>query len=232
MRLAIMQPYIFPYIGYYQLINAVDKFVIYDDVAFINRGWINRNQILVNDKAFLFSIPLNGASQNRLIRDITLADFENWKLKFLRTVAHSYKKARYFENTYELLGEVFNSDFRNISQLAIRSLRLVSSYLGLNVQFVESSAIYNNTDLKGQDRIVNICIQEKSSYYINPIGGREIYNMEFFARSGIKLNFIKTKTFPYKQFHNNFVANLSIIDVLMFNSIGEVREMLDFYELI
>lgn len=232
MRLGIMQPYIFPYIGYYQLINTVDKFVVYDDVCFIKRGWINRNNILVNKKSFLFSVPLKDPSQNRLIRDIELVEEKNWGTKFLKTIELSYKKAKHFSSVFSLLEDVINSEAANISQLAYKSLRSVVDYLGLPAELEQTSEIYNNANLKAQDRILDICKREKTDHYINPIGGMEIYSRELFERSGIKLNFLKTKTITYKQFDHEFVPNLSIIDVLMFNSREEIWEMLNLYELV
>ena len=231
MRLAIMQPYIFPYIGYYQLIHAADKFVIYDDVNFINRGWINRNNLLVNGKAWLFSVPLKEASQNRLIGDIEIADAE-WGRKFLKTIEQAYKKSPFYSNVLELISSVVLKPTATISELTRNSLTAVSEYIGLSASFVNSSSIYDNQALKAQERILDICIKEKADHYINPIGGREIYSKELFDNSGIRLNFIKTGNVRYEQFKNEFVPNLSIIDVLMFNDKKDIRQMLDLYELV
>ncbi len=126
MRIGIMQPYIFPYIGYYQLIGAVDKFVFFDDVNFINKGWINRNNILVNNKAYLFTIPLKDSSQNRKIRDISVADDGSWKNKILKTLEQSYRKAPYFDQTLALINDVFDSGFTHIHQFAKGSVTVIS----------------------------------------------------------------------------------------------------------
>ncbi|HSZ85519.1 MAG TPA: WbqC family protein, partial [Puia sp.] len=187
MKLGIMQPYIFPYIGYYQLINAVDKFVIYDDVNYINKGWINRNNLLVNGKAFLFTIPLKEASQNKPINQIEIQENENWSKKFLKTIEQTYKKAPHFENTFSLVRNIINTPLKGIHELALSSLRSIAEYLDIKTQFVDSSSIYLNTNLKGQERILDICLKEKADHYINPIGGMEIYSNELFERSGIKL---------------------------------------------
>jgi WbqC-like protein len=234
MRLGIMQPYIFPYIGYYQLINAVDKFVIYDDVNYINKGWINRNNLLVNGKAFLFTVPLKEASQNKLINQIEVNEKESWAKKFLKTIEQTYKKAPHFENTFSLVSNIINSPAKGIQELALLSLKSISAYFDIDIktQFVDSSSIYQNANLKAQERILDICQKEKAGHYINPIGGMTIYSNELFERSGIKLSFLKTIPVPYTQFDNEFVPYLSIIDVLMFNSKAEAIELINQYELI
>ncbi|MDR6194877.1 WbqC family protein [Siphonobacter sp. SORGH_AS_0500] len=109
MTLAIMQPYLFPYIGYFQLLNAVDKFVIYDDVAFINRGWINRNSILNNGKAQLFTVPLKEASQNKLIHEISIDTDQKWRDKLLKTIQQNYKKAPHFAAVFPNSGSRFST---------------------------------------------------------------------------------------------------------------------------
>ncbi len=232
MRLAIMQPYIFPYIGYYQLINAVDKFVVYDDVNYINKGWINRNNILVNNQAFLFTIPLKDASQNRHIRDIALVTDDSWKKKFLKTIEQAYKKAPHFDIVFSLINDVIHPAITNINQLTALSLQSVSNYLGISSVFVNSSVIYDNQHLKAQERILDICFREKADHYINSIGGMEIYSKELFEKHGIRLNFLKTKPIAYKQFNKEFVPHLSMIDVLMFNDKEEIKQMLNQYELV
>jgi len=231
MRLAIMQPYIFPYIGYYQLIAAVDKFVVYDDVNFINRGWINRNNILINEKAGLFSIPLKNASQNRLINEIELMNESGWQAKFLKTAEHAYKKAPYFQTVFPLISNIIGNSSTHINQLAYLSIRSVCDYLKINTSFVQSSVQYKNNHLKAQNRILDICKIEKAGQYINPIGGIEIYSRELFEAAGVKINFLRTSGVKYKQFSNEFVPNLSIIDVLMFNDVEETDRLLSQFQL-
>lgn len=232
MKLAIMQPYFFPYIGYFQLIGAVDKFVVYDDVAFINKGWINRNNILVNAKATLFSLPLKNASQNRSINEIEISNETNWKNKLLKTIEFSYKKAPRFNQVFPLIADVIQSEKEYISQLALLSIQAVVNYLQLSTDFVCTSAVYNNTHLKAQQRILDICQKEKAEFYINPIGGKEIYSSELFEKSGIEIGFLKTIEHSYPQFANPFVPNLSIVDVLMFNSIDQAQQLLKEYTVI
>ena len=232
MKIGIMQPYIFPYIGYFQLINAVDKFVIYDDVNFINKGWINRNRILNNGKDSLFSIPLKEASQNKLISEIEVNWDNNWKFKFLKTLEQCYKKAPFYPEALLIIEETLKVEKGTISGVSEHNLRLICSYLGIKTEIISSSVIYQNTHLKAQDRILDICLQEKATQYINPIGGLELYDKDIFTDKDIKMNFIKSHPIEYPQFKNEFVPWLSMIDVLMFNSKEKIKEFLDNYELI
>jgi hypothetical protein len=232
MKLAIMQPYIFPYIGYFQLINAADKFVIYDDVNFINRGWINRNRILVNGKDSLFTIPLKDASQNKLINEIDTNWDAAWKNKFLKTIEQSYKKAPFYKEGLEIIEKTFTIEELNTSSVIFNNLKVICEYLDIKTELVASSTIYQNTDLKAQERILDICLQEKANHYINPIGGLELYDKAYFESKNIKLNFIKAKPVVYSQFKNEFVPWLSMIDVLMFNSKEKIQEFLKEYELV
>jgi len=235
MKVAIMQPYFFPYIGYFQLVAAVNKFVIYDDVNFIKGGWINRNNILINKKSNLFTVPLIKASSNTLINDtkINLKFYNIWKVKFLRSLVQSYKKAPYFTDVYNLIENVLEINENDlISELAVNSIKNVIDYLQLETEFCKTSENYNNKTKIGQDRVLDICGIEKASQYINPIGGIELYSKNTFKENGIVLNFIKSKPIIYTQFDNDFSPWLSIIDVLMFNSVSEVNKMVNQYELV
>lgn len=227
-----MQPYIFPYIGYFQLINAVDKFIVYDDVSFINKGWINRNKILVNGQENTFTIPLIEASQNKLINTIAIQKKELWLPKLLKTIEQSYKKSPQFEEIFPIIQSIFQSEYSTINQLIIESTKQICNYLAIKTQIVDSSCLYNNQHLKAQERILDICKQENCTEYINPIGGIELYNKNDFFEKDIQLYFLKTKNIEYQQFKNNFVPYLSILDVLMFNSKTEIETLLNEYELL
>lgn len=225
-KVAIMQPYIFPYFGYWQLLNVVDTFIIYDDVNFIKRGWVNRNNILNNGKPSMFTIPLIKASQNKLINEINIVSDNLWKQKLLKTIVASYKKAPYFNAVYPMIEEIINNNETNISVYIEFQLKKIATYLNITTTIKIASKEYNNRRLKGQERILDICIKEKASQYINPIGGLDLYEKDKFIENGLKLNFINSKNIEYKQFKNNFVPFLSIIDLLMFNSIEEIKEKL------
>ncbi len=232
MVLAIMQPYFLPYIGYFQLMKAVDKFVLYDDVNFINRGYINRNNLLVNGKASLFTIPLKDASQNKLIYEVGLSDDNSWQKKLTRTVEQSYKKAPQFETVFPLFLDIVAYVPQNIGDFCYYSLTQINGYLGIGTQLVPSSAIYGNEQLKREERILDICRLEKATHYINPQGGIALYDRDNFASQRIRLSFLKAGLAPYPQYRDTFVPGLSILDVLMFNDIRRTHELLDQYELV
>lgn len=232
MRIAIMQPYFLPYIGYLQLMNAVEKFVLYDDVNYINKGWINRNRILVSGKEYLFTIPLKEASQNKLINEIYLSDDPKWRGKLLKTFEQAYKKAPFYLTAFAVTEKIINLDAEKVSDWIASSFAILTDCLGIQTDIVLSSSIYQNTYLKGQERILDICQQEKADHYINPIGGTGLYDKSIFDKAGIQLNFLKSKPLIYSQFKNEFVPWLSIVDIMMFNDIPTIQGILNEYELI
>lgn len=229
MKVAVMQPYIFPYLGYYQLVSAVDTFVFFDDVNFINKGWVNRNQILQSGEPLKFTIPLSKASQNKLINEIELSGYNTWKKVFLKSIDQNYKKAPHFVFVFNWLNEFLNKEFLLINNIASESIKSVSKILGLPTEFKNSSAIAykNESDQDGQQKVLTICKLLGADKYINPRNGQNLYNKEKFKESKIQLNFIWMSDIIYNQFSNNqFVPSLSIIDVLMFNSIEETKKLL------
>ncbi|WP_025763969.1 WbqC family protein [Dyadobacter tibetensis] len=232
MTLGIMQPYIFPYIGYFQLIRAVDKFVVYDDVNFINKGWINRNRILVGGQAHQFTIPLKEASQNKLILEIEISKDQSWKKKLLKTLQQSYQKAPYFDSVYPVIEEIIQAPHTTIAQLTVSALERLCKLMQIDTEIVPTSTLFNNTHLKGPDRILDICKQVEADRYINAIGGMELYDKKRFQEEGIGLAFIKSKPISYQQLKNEHIPWLSIIDILMFNEQKELNGFLDHYELV
>ncbi|CAM3441073.1 hypothetical protein AEQU2_02017 [Aequorivita lipolytica] len=227
-----MQPYLFPYIGYFQLINTVDTFIFYDDVNFIKRGWINRNQILVDNYAAMFTLPLKKASQNKLINEIETAIDKKWLSQFFKTIEQNYKNAPYFDQTFQILNSVLKKDVSKISTLAMESVMEISQYLQLDTQFEISSIDYPTTICFSQaERLIAICKENGSDHYINPSGGKELYKKDTFNTEGITLSFIENELVPYTQFGNSFIKGLSIIDVLMFNSVQKINLLLSNYKL-
>lgn len=228
-----MQPYIFPYIGYFQLIHSVDKFVVYDDVSYIKQGWINRNKILLNGNDFIFTVPIKNASSFTTIRNTAINHqlYEAWRTKFLKTMTQAYAKAPYYSVVYNLVASVLHEMHDTICSLATASLLETSEYLGLSTKFILSATAYNNNSLKAKDRIIDICRKENVNNYINPIGGKELYSKDEFSNGGITLRFIKSHKIAYIQFNNEFVPWLSIIDVMMFNKPGDIKSMLNEYDL-
>lgn len=227
-----MQPYFFPYLGYWQLINAVDEYVIYDDVNFIKGGWINRNRLLVNGNPSYFNVQMNGASSFKKINEIEVNDDKINKRKMLETLYNCYGKAPYFNEAFPVLSNIINSDEKNLAKYLENSIIQVCNYLGINTKIIISSDISKNNDLKGKAKVIHICKLLGASDYLNAIGGKELYDYDSFEKEGIQLHFLKTNIEEYKQFKNEFVPGLSIIDIMMFNSKSTIQDMLNNYELI
>jgi len=234
MKIAIMQPYFFPYIGYFQLIKAVDKFIVYDDVTYIKQGWINRNRILANGTALMCSVPLKGAGSHVLIRDVVInvGLFDAWRKKFYRTLEQNYRKAPNYEQVLMLIQEVLAGEPSHIATLAVHSIRSVCNYLHINTDIVETAVKYNNSELKSEERVIDICCKERTDIYVNAYGGQELYSRDHFKIRGIDLHFIRSRDVLYVQYKTPFVPSLSIIDVLMFNSQKTVQKLLNEYDLV
>lgn len=231
MKLAIMQPYFFPYIGYFQLIDAVDKFIFYDDVTFIKQGWINRNRILLNNKDHLITLKLKNSSSNKLISEIEICK-DNHSL--IKTLVQAYSKAPFFNEVMKLIQDVFHSidELKTISEIAEISVKKVSWYLNLETTFETSSEIYPETQyLRKEERLIAICKINNAGTYINPSGGKILYDKKIFEHEGIELFFIKNHIPVYRQFQGEFIPGLSIIDILMFNPPDVIRAMIQKYEL-
>ena len=229
MNIAVMQPYLFPYIGYWQLINAVDTFVIYDDVNFIKRGYINRNNILENKTSKLITLELIGASQNKRINEISIGNNVN---KLLKTLKQNYLKAPFYKDVFPVLEEILNNEEKKLSKFLGFSLLKISKYLNIETKFLYSSDVKNDKTFKAQDRLIEMSKILNATGYINSIGGIELYDKEVFYQNDLNLSFLKTDQILYKQFNNEFTPNLSIIDVLMFNSKDNIKNMLTQFELI
>lgn len=230
MKVAIMQPYLFPYIGYWQLIHAADVFVVYDDVNYIMRGWINRNYILENGRPKLFTLQTCGASQNRLINQLSVG--ENAE-KLTKTIYHNYNKAPCFDSAMSILSDLLLNKEKNLAQFVTNTIRKICSYLLINTKLIVSSEECNNTNLKGADRLVDTCKQLGADEYINAIGGKSLYSKDAFLGKGIQLFFIESNPIKYAQFGDvSFAPNLSIVDVMMFNPPEAIHEFVESYKLL
>lgn len=226
MKLAIMQPYFFPYAGYFNLIAQVDKFVFYDDVNFIKNGWINRNRLFLSGDVRYFTIPLSGASPNLKINQVYLQPRAIWQRKLLESIRQSYSKAPNFRPTIDLLNEVVSTEAITIAEMASFSIRKCVERLGLTTDFVLSSGGYGNDSLTSVERVIDICERESASSYINLPGGRSLYDEDAFAQRGIMLKFSSASLSQYKQFEREFCPGLSILDMMMFNSFDECKRLL------
>lgn len=233
MILAVEQPYFLPYIGYWQLLNVVDVFVILDDVNFIKRGFINRNNILINNKPYRFSIPIKEVSQNKMIKDTKLCFNERDRKSFLSQIKYAYGKAPQFKEVYSMIGDIVNNPDEDLTRFIQYSLRTVAQYIGISTQIVRSSDINKNNTLTGQDRVIEICKKLGGDMYINPTGGRHLYDKNAFNKESIDLVFLDTRheKIIYRQFDNIFVSMLSIIDIMMFNTVEKIQKFLKEYDL-
>lgn len=231
-KIAIMQPYIFPYIGYFQLMNAVDTFIILDNVQYINRGWINRNRILINGRDNLFTFSLKKDSRDKMISERYFSDeFKKEKEKFFLKIHCAYAKAPYYQECESLLRDCMGYQSKNVPEFIVYTLQRLCSYMGINTHIVFASEILEKTSA-GESYIVKLCESLDADIYINPIGGQNLYSKENFKKKKIELYFLETQKFVYPQFSNEFIECLSIIDIMMFNSKDEIKLLLERYKLI
>jgi WbqC-like protein len=225
MKAAIMQPYFLPYIGYFQLIAGVDVFVVYDNIKYTKKGWINRNRMLSNGTDAMFSLPLkNGSDALDVVERELAADFNRGRL--LNQLKGAYARAPYFAQTFPLIERIVRYDERNLFRYIRHSIVSVCEHLGLTTEIRVSSDIAADHELKGQDKVIALCEALGADCYVNPIGGVELYSKEAFKARGIDLKFIRSKPFEYRQFDNAFVSWLSIIDVMMFNPLAVVQRQI------
>jgi len=232
MRLAIMQPYFLPYIGYFQLIAAVDIFIVYDNIKYTKKGWINRNRMLQNDTDVMFSLPLKKDSDSLDVVERELAaDFNRDKL--LNQFKGAYRRAPYFEQTFPLIEQIVRYDEVNLFRYLHHSIIKTCEHLNITTEIKISSDVDIDHTRQSQDKVIALCEAVGATGYINAIGGMELYSKEAFQMRGIDLKFVKSKPFEYPQFGNEFVPWLSIIDVMMFNPIEAIQTFITTnYELI
>ena len=232
MKIGFMQPYFFPYIGYFQLLHMVDKYVIFDTGKYANNKWANRNRILINGVPSYFRVNTLKASQNKQFNEINISNDIKAKKKNIQTLECSYKKAPHFSEVMTILENFLLADYENLSDYNTASIRLICNYLDIKTEILLFSELGHDKELKKQYRIYDVCRILGGDEYINAIGGTELYDFEEFRENGIELAFLKTDEIVYPQFGGEFVPNLSIIDVLMFNSVPEIQDMLNRYTLV
>lgn len=230
-KLGIMQPYFLPYIGYFQLINAVDEFVIYDNIQYTKRGWINRNRILQGDSDKYITLPLKKDSDFLNVDERFLAsDFDRKKL--FGQIEAAYRKAPYYNEIKGMMKEIVFCKEINLFNYIYYSVIKICDYLDIKTSILISSSLDYDNNLKGQDKVLAICKTREAEMYINAIGGMKLYNPAAFLEENIQLRFIHADLRPYPQFKNEFLPALSILDVLAFNSKENVKNMLNEYQLL
>ena len=255
MKLAIMQPYFFPYLGYFQAINAVDKYILYGNLDYITEGWMHRNRILVkNQKPIYINVNVIGRSSNKKINEMELVENTRWKKKLLNTIELNYRGSKFFNDVFPLIVQLINADRKLLFDYNCHIIKEIcqfleiqtiietnnSKYLDLEKELEEtknnthsnSSEFISNNPIKKVARVIKICQTENSRTFINAIGGTQLYNKEDFKNYGIDLYFVETKPYLYEQFSNEFHPGLSIIDVLMHNGKNKTKQLLNNYNLV
>lgn len=232
MILGIMQPYFVPYIGYWQLMNAVDKYVVYDDVNYIKGGWINRNRVLSADGFQYFNVQMLGASPNKLINEVLVDHDERIIAKNVRKLENIYGRAPFYLDVMPIMERILKYNAKSIADYNVNSIEEIKNYLEIDTELVLSSILEKDNSLRGQDKVLAICKLMEADEYYNAIGGRELYSFEAFRAENVKLSFLKPGKVVYSQLRSEFIPDLSIIDVMMFNSRDSINEMLNNYELV
>jgi len=224
--IAVMQPYFFPYIGYYQMAFSVDEFVFFDDVNFFKKGYINRNRILLHGRSHQFTIPISQASQNRKICELQYA--AQWG-QFLRLIKVAYCHAPFFQDAYSLIESTVINEEENVAIKNASSIMNVFHYLGITRRWSRAQALDLGKALKGESRVLEICARKNATTYRNSFGGKSLYSHDSFRSRGIELTFIHPSELSYEQRTGSFTPNLSIIDVLMFCSVEQTKHLLGQY---
>jgi hypothetical protein len=231
MTVGIMQPYLLPYIGYWQLLAAVDRFVVYDNIQYTKKGWINRNRFLRDGAAAFFTVPLKRGAHDLDVVERSIADGFNPNL-LLNPLAAAYRRAPFFSSAFPVIEAVIAAVPRNLFEYLHHGLTVIADYLEIRTPIVVSSTIPIDHRLTSQQKVLALCETLGANRYINTIGGRELYFAPVFEERGIELRFIQSHPVTYPQFDRPFVPSLSIVDVMMFNSRDAVRGMLGTYDLV
>ena len=243
-----------PYIGYFQAIKAVDKYILYGNVNFEKKSWVNRNRLMQRNGAIEpIVVPLKKKSSNALIKDVAIDYSTDWQRRLLRTIQTNYGKAPCFEETFSLLTSILNKQYETLMELNTESIKVVAKHLDITTEIETDNSRFDDMEeeLRQLDdryeafpymlktrpvrkvaRVIEMCKREGSDHYINAIGGMELYSKDEFARYGIQLDFIKTNPIVYDQFNNPFEPYLSIIDVMMHNGKEKTKQLLNEYTLV
>lgn len=230
-RIAIMQPYFLPYIGYWQLMGCVDTFVVYDDIQFTKKGWIHRNRYLNNGSDQMFTLPIKKDSDYLDVVERSLSD--SWgaeKNKLKRKVEGAYKKSPRYGEGMLIFEECLEYKSSNLFDFVFNSIKVIRERLDIGAELMISSEIGDSKHLRGQERVLEICRTLGAAEYINPIGGYELYNRKAFNMQGVGLKFHKIGDVKYDQRQKAFLPNLSVLDMLMFVGVDGIKGELTNFE--
>jgi len=229
MRVGSNQPYLFPYIGYWQLMNLADIYVISDSMQYIKKGYVNRNNILIDGKKHLFTLEVLGVKSDTLINEVQVG---NNRKKITKSIYNAYVKAPYFKEVYPLIKKILLYEETNLAKYLGNSIQKIAAYLEMDTKFIYLSELQGETSLRAQERTIDINKRLNAGHYVNAIGGQALYSKDDFSKENIKLSFLKSENIEYKQFYNEFVPYLSMIDIMMFNAKEQIQEMLKAYTLV
>lgn len=230
MKLGLMQPYFYPFLGYWQLINMVDEYIIYDDVHYIKGGWINRNNIKIGTSAGMLGFSVSKASQNKIINELEIFMTPENRERLMKKMYYAYARAPYSGEVLKLFEDAIYYDKTNLAEFLNYSIRKTAEYMGIETPILSATELQLDHTHRGQQRIIDICHERGAGEYINSIGGKALYSNKDFEEAGLKIGFLKMDSdIVYPQGKGDFIPSLSILDVLMYNSRDEVRQMLNRY---
>lgn len=230
MILGMMQPYFYPYLGYWQLMNMADEYILYDDVNYIKGGWINRNRIKINGADALVGISVRKASQNKKINELEIALTPEDREKLILKMRSAYAKAPYFEDVMALFEKTLYCDKTNLAEFLAYCNRETAAYMGITTPILSATELGLDHTNRAQQRIIDICMERGADTYVNAIGGKELYSADAFQAAGLELGFLRMDPdIVYPQGKGDFIPYLSILDVLMYNSKEEVQVLLNRY---
>ncbi len=230
MKLAIMQPYFFPYIGYYSLIKNTDKFIIFDTVQFIRHGWIERNRILKPKEGWQYiQAPLIKHRRETIINEIEIRNTEPWREKIIAQLQHYKKNAPYFSECMDVVNSCLSLQTDSIVKLNEHILRLTCQYLNLdfNCEIFSEMDIQIDHVKEADEWALNISKFVGANEYINTPGGKDFFDREKYLQKKIELTFLGNNVMQYKQRRPIFEPGLSIIDLMMFNDVATINTMID-----
>lgn len=246
MNIGIMQSYFFPYIGYFQLIDSVDTFIIYEYVSFRKKSWVTRNRILDKgkDTPIYINVPVFGKSSNKLMKEINIGRDDEWKKKLLKLIHFNYKKAKHYNEIYPFLEDLISTSEDNLHDYNSKAISKICTLLNIKTNIIHENTLGENLELELQrdseiiesntksERIIRLCEKYNATTYVNPIGGVELYDKKYFQERNTGLCFVNTEEYSYQQFGDNFTPHLSIIDMLMHAGVDETKKNIKKYKLI